>query len=359
MKKNFIKVLSLLLACLLLCSTFAGCTKNEAKDSDETRTIVDMLGNEVVIPAKVDKVMMHWASGVTLAMNLGATNKLTVIPTAFDDETFYWARSVCPELSNVARSTEAFQNPETALTYNPDVIIANDKSVADKFVPLGIPVVYVDIKNNESYKKALLIVGEVLGEEEYACAQKYNNYFDSNVQMVTDRLKDMPEEGRKNVYYLDSRFGDAYHTVGAGELQEDWITLGGGKLATAEHFQGKNLEIATEKFLDIDPEIIIVAHHKQGEVYDLLMNDIVLQDLSAIKNGKVYRNPYGIFSWGSEGSEAALQVVWIAKLLHPEKFEDVDIRTITKNFYKEFYGVDVSDETLDGILAGKLCPTSK
>ena len=177
--------------------------------------------------------------------------------------------------------------------------------------------------------------------------------------MVTDRLKDMPEEERKNVYYLDSRFGDAYHTVGAGELQEDWITLGGGKLATAEHFQGKNLEIAAEKFLDINPEIIIVAHHKQGEVYDLLMDDVLLQDLSAIKNGKVYRNPYGIFSWGSEGSEAALQVVWIAKLLHPEKFEDVDIRTITKNFYKEFYGVDVSDETLDGILAGKLCPTSK
>lgn len=40
------------------------------------------------------------------------------------------------------------------------------------------------------------------------------------------------------------------------------------------------------------------------------------------------------------------------KTLHPELFEDVDIVTETKKFYKEFLHYDLNDKEVDYILNG-------
>lgn len=359
MKKNFVKVLSLVLACLMLCSVFAGCTKNEETGSDEKRTVVDMTGNTIEIPNKVDRVFVDWASGLTLVMTLGATEKLIAAPEAFDTDTFAWARIICPAIESVEKNQAVFTNVEVALNYEPDVVITNTIDNIETYEKLGLPAVYVNFDNNETFKESMTIVGTVLGEAELATAEKYNKYFDDTVAMVTERLENLPDSEIPSVYYLDSRFGDAYHTVGKGEIQEEWISYAGAKLATADDLEGRNLEIAAEKFLEIDPDIIMIGAQNQADVYDLLLADEVLSGLSAISNNKVYRIPMGIFPWCRNGPEAAIQVVWAAKLLHPDRFADIDIAETARDFYKEFYGIDVSDETLDGILAGKLCPTGK
>ena len=355
MKRKMI-ALTLLLCMLIGC--LAGCG-TASENEGTTKTVVDMLGNSVEIPANPKKIMIHWASGVTLALTLGSADRLSVIPEAFDSETFNWVRVICPGVKDVKMDTKAFQSTETALTYGPEVIIANDKDILAQYQELGIPAVYVELTSYENYKKALLVLGEVLGRDEYKLAEEYGKYFDASVEMVTERLKDLPEEERPSVYYLDTRFGDAYHTVGTGELQEDWIRFAGGKLATEGHFTGRNIEITVEEFLSIDPDIIIVGGHMESEVYDLLMNDPLLKGLTAVQNAKVYRNPYGLYAWEREGSEAALQIPWAAKLLHPESFEDVDMMKMAGDFYQKFYGVELSDQELGAILDGKLSVDAK
>ena len=76
--------------------------------------------------------------------------------------------------------------------------------------------------------------------------------------------------------------------------------------------------------LDVDPDIVIIGAQNQADVYDQLMVDPVLAGMSAVKNGTVYRAPQGIFPWCRNGPEAAIQMVWAAKLLHPAEFADVD-----------------------------------
>lgn len=353
------KVFSLLVIIAIVLSCLSGCADATETENTETRSIVDMLGNTVEIPNEVNKVFMHWASGVTLVMTLQATEKLAVIPTAFDTETFAWARVLCPQLSKIEKNDDAFKNTEVALQYDPDLIIANDKEIVSKYTDLGIPVIYVELTDYESYKKALLIVGEALGEEEYKRAEKYNQYFDSNVSLVKERLSNNLEIQKPSVYYLDSRFGDAYHTVGKGELQGDWISFAAGCLATENYFEGRNIEITVEKFLEIDPDIILIGGHNQAVTLNLLMNDQRLSELKAIKNNNVYRIPYGIYAWCREGAEAALQVLWIAKLLHPECFEDTDVNEVAKKFYNDFYGVTLSDEQINAILKGQLTVNGK
>ena len=52
-------------------------------------------------------------------------------------------------------------------------------------------------------------------------------------------------------------------------------------------------------------------------------------------------------------------MIWAGILLHPAEFEEIDMKKVAKEFYKEFYGVDVTDEILDEIMAGKLSPSGE
>lgn len=359
MKNKIIRIISISLVLAIFCMNFVGCGNTEPNQENVTRTVVDMTGSTIQIPEKVDKVFVDWASGITLVMTLGATDKLVAAPEAFETDTFAWARIICPAIDSVEKNQDAFTNVEAVLNYEPDVVITNTIDNIDIYKKLGLTAIYVTFDDNESFKESMIIVGTVLGEDEQTVAKRYNEYFDNTVAMVKERLSNISDSEMPSVYYLDSRFGDAYHTVGTGEIQEEWITYAGAKLATADAFEGRNLEITAEKFLEINPDIIMIGAQNQADVYDLLLADEVLTGLSAITNDTVYRIPMGIFPWCRNGPEAAIQVVWAAKLLHPEQFADIDVADVAKEFYKEFYGTDVSNETLSDMMAGKLCPTGK
>ena len=79
---------------------------------------------------------------------------------------------------------------------------------------------------------------------------------------------------------------------------------------------------------------------------------------NAVKNKRVYVTPAGVFSWDRYGAEGALQILWVAKTLHPEIFKDIDIAAETKKFYKEFLHYELSDDEVNYILNG-LDPTGK
>jgi len=360
MKTLLKRSISFFLATLFVCLSLVGCSNSNNDTPDNTkRTVVDMTGKTIELPKQVSKVFCDWQSGTTLVMTLGATKKLVAVHSAFDSESFAWARSICPDINGVPRDDDPFTNIESILNYSPDLVITNLEENIEAYNNLGLTTIYVDYSDGESFKKSMMIVGAALGEAELEAATKYNDYFDGNLKMVEERLANVSSDNRPNVYYMDSRFGDAYHTVGRGEIQEDWIVAAGANLATAQDFEGRNLEINAEKLLTLDPDYILIGAQKQAEVYDLLLTDELLSGLTAIKDSKVCRIPQGIFPWCRTGPEAAIQVVWAAKLFYPELFEDVDIAEFAKEFYFTFYGNNVSDTTIQDIISGKLHPAGK
>lgn len=82
-----------------------------------------------------------------------------------------------------------------------------------------------------------------------------------------------------------------------------------------------------------------------------------LETIYILINGKVYRIPQGTFQWDHFGSESALQIVWMAKTLYPQKFTDMNLKQMTIDFYKKYLGYNLSSEYADAILAGKNSPT--
>ena len=71
--------------------------------------------------------------------------------------------------------------------------------------------------------------------------------------------------------------------------------------------------------------------------------------LTAVKNGEVYSNSLGMWSWYIPSSDAPLVLQWIAKLSYPDLFADVDMRALVQEYYHNFYNYDLNEAEIDFI----------
>ena len=74
------------------------------------------------------------------------------------------------------------------------------------------------------------------------------------------------------------------------------------------------------------------------------------QQIKAVREGRVFVNPSGAYLWDRHSAEAALQVLWVAKLLHPAQFADLDVNQETKRFYARFFHHVLTDSELSSIM---------
>jgi iron complex transport system substrate-binding protein len=245
-------------------------------------------------------------------------------------------------------------NVEGVLNLSPDLVLTDRVSRSEIYESAGIPVLVINLDNYENFQKSMLIIGEALGETEFAKAKSYNAYCNSNINFVSDRLKDLEESDKQSVYYMYNGFEEApWATVGKGEIQEAWIKISGGIFAT-EDLEGRVEDgINPEYLLTLNPDIIILGHTGQADMYDELTKSATFSLLSAVKNDSIVRNPFGILAWCRTSPEYALQIVWAAKTLHQTLFADINMHEMTKSFYLQFYGIEMSDENITKILQGK------
>ena len=71
--------------------------------------------------------------------------------------------------------------------------------------------------------------------------------------------------------------------------------------------------------------------------------------MKAVKDGRVYVNPDGVMYW-DYSSEGVLLMMFIAKTLHPDIFEDLDLVKEVKEFYSRFYGYELTDDQANRLL---------
>ncbi|NLN88020.1 MAG: ABC transporter substrate-binding protein [Syntrophomonadaceae bacterium] len=360
------RMLVALMTLVMMMTVAAGCG-NSTADKDKTtpppqqRSVVDMTGVEVKLPAEVNTVANCWPSSNQIMITLGATDKQPAYFSILKTQSFSWMQLVNPAITEKpAFGAGSAVTAEELLTLKPDLVITANANDAEAFRNAGLTTLCMMFNNYKGLKESVLKTGEALGGDATTRAQAYVGYLDGNIKMVQDRLADVPNESRPTVYYLDGQSGKTpYSTGGSGTMQEEWITMGGGQLATAELFQGMTKEITPEELIKLDPDYIVVGGLNQATAHKALMADTNLANLKAIKDGHVYRIPQGTFQWDRFGSESALQVVWMAKTLYPDKFADVDLKKMTVDFYKDYLDYDLSSEYADAILAGKNSPTGE
>ena len=205
-------------------------------------------------------------------------------------------------------------------------------------------------QNFDGLRQTVQLTADVHGGDAPARAKQYLAYLDKNIATVDGRLKGLAQADRPSVLHIAGPT-DLLTVDGRKSMIDQWINLAGG--TNALDVDGNLAKVTMETIVGSDPDYIIIGSTSSEEALALLRNDPAYSQLRAVKDGKVYGNPRGTFPWDRYSAEEALQVLWVAQLLHPDKLKGVDMVEETRGFYKKFLDYDLSAAQAKLILAGK------
>ena len=320
-------------------------------NGDGTKVIKDVDGQEVTVPVTPERVANLWHANNQVIITLGGAPKLSA--TTHYVTTIPWFRQVYPDITKVPAPIAANNdlNMEALLATKPDVVLVSSEKQAEAVRQAGLTAVRVGFSNMNGLMQTVNLTAEVLGTQgAYERAQKYNAYMQKNLKLIEERLKDLPDSERPKVMHIGS--GTKVQNVsGSGIVIDEWIKIAGGQNVAAD-LKGMK-DVSMEQITSYAPEVIIIGGDASAKGVQTIQSDAAWKDVPAVKNGKIIRNPYGTFNWDRYSTEAALQVLWAAKTLHPQKFADIDMVKETQEFYSTFFGYSLSADDAQRILAGE------
>ena len=133
-----------------------------------------------------------------------------------------------------------------------------------------------------------------------------------------------------------------------------WITdkVGGQNIV----LEGASAETSTptmEEVLKYNPQIIFLNNWDDCTPEDVYENKIDGQDWSnvdAVINHRVYKIPLSLYRWTPPNTvEKPLFYLYMASMIQPDIFSEVDMRQQEKDFIQKFFDVTLTDEQLDNI----------
>ena len=66
--------------------------------------------------------------------------------------------------------------------------------------------------------------------------------------------------------------------------------------------------------------------------------------------GRVYNTTLGMWNWFTPNPDAPLVLAWLACNTYPDAFADYPLGDTIKEYYKTWYGYDVTDDELEEML---------
>ncbi|WP_037372730.1 ABC transporter substrate-binding protein [Anaerovorax odorimutans] len=365
--KNLLIILIFSLACLSL----TGCNNENKSKNDNSvsvnkqyREITDMAGRKVTIPVNADKIYSTGQPGAIMLYTTAPDKLLGWCLELTDAEAEYIEPKYIglPVLGLMQGSNDSASREEI-IKRNPDVIFTVttvDKTTikqADELQELlGIPVVMGDIKL-ENLPNCYELTGKLTGEINRA--KTLSDYCTKTITEAKKIKEKIPQNQRKKIYYAQGSNG--LQTAAKGSAHMEVIELVGGEsvIDTKETLYGK-VSVNMEQVLTSDPEVIIVSYSMghtdmQGEEIFQMMSkgQEAWQNVRAVKNKDIYVTPCLPYNWLDipPSANRIIGIPWLGNLLYSDYYE-LDIEKTTREFYKLFYRVDLTEKQLSELLSG-------
>lgn len=347
MYKGFFKTL-----CIVL---LGGSALSSSSNVQAQRSVQYYQDQSITVPDSPERVATSWnAQNAILAM-LGAGDK--IVSTTDLVKTIPFFTEIVPAIKMASISSKGNNdtlNIETLIISQPQIFFATGKLSDAQMTTLenaGISVALLKSGSMDALLERTLITGEILGSSSHQLAKDYLAYFQRNTALVKSVISEISIKEPIKVYHA---FGSPLRTSGAPSLNHDWITLAGG-VNIAEHWfdnvPSRAGEVSLEQVIHANPDVIVTMYARDTEI---IKNSPEWQSITAVREGRVYTNPKGLFWWCRETTEEALQFLWLATILYPEQTQHIDIIKETKQFYQTFFNISLSDQQLEYILTPPL-----
>ncbi|EHQ89698.1 ABC transporter substrate-binding protein [Desulfosporosinus youngiae] len=354
--KSTKKILALVLLTFFVLASLAGCGQqapNGTNPPEKTavtqteRTVVDMAGRSVKIPAEIKSIATFGSIGVLNAFveTLGEGSKIVNEGTASFTKSERWNKYqylFAPQLKNapVLQDANGEIVMEKVLQMKPDLCLVMTKEMAEQLAAQGQNVIYLSWAKQEDVKACITLLGEVLNKQDVA--KDYLAYFDKIVAKAQDLTKNLKEADKKKVVYGNPITYSQPHIIA-----EWWIKTAGGISVTDNGRTTETLTYTLEDLLKWSPDVMLLS--------DVALKKDVLADkryadISAVKNGQIYTVPGVSHIWGNRTTEQPLTILWTMNKLYPNIMTTEELGKEISYFYSHFFKYNLSDEQIKEII---------
>ena len=379
--KSMKKIMCMLLAGMMLISV-AGCGGNEEAAAQEepvtaetteevveekksgTHVITDHLGIEVEVPYEVNRIavgnILPLPSVLTVFFD-SAEKIVGMSPNSMSAAENGLLGELYPEVLNAetAYMNGTDINLEELMKLEPDVVFysASQPDQGEQLRNAGFAAVAISVNKweynaIETLNHWIILLSEIFPDNDKTeIVAKYSKEY---YELVQERVAGIPEEERERVFFLFKYTDTNMQTSGSKFFGQFWADAIGAINVAEEIEMDNQVDANMEQVYAWNPSTIFITNFTAAQPEDLYTNAIGNYDWSAIdavQNEKVYKMPLGMYRSYTPGADTPVTLLWFAKTTYPELFEDIDIIQETKDYYKEVFGLELTDDQAASIFA--------
>ncbi len=314
------------------------------------RTVADSAGNEVTIYKPLERVVVLNKAAVEVMRSLDAEDLIAAVDQNVAGESVFFPEFAgIPNVGSLSSpDTEAVleQRPDAVIHYATVMVSGADQLQADlESVDPSIAMIRLDLSKPESYVQEVEALGLLLEREEEA--GEYLDFYNASTVGISETVEGLDEDEKPRVYL--EIWGD-YKTASSSTASHQKLAMAGGR-NIFENLSTTYPVVDPESVIVEDPDIIIklcgagdvqIGGYGDDDLSEMeaLRDEIVTRpgwgEISAVKEGKVYVISNDVLS----GAKHFIGVAYLAKVLHPKLFEDLDPVAEHQEYLTRFQGLD-------------------
>ena len=340
--------------------------ETEAEATEETKTgthvIVDHLGIEVEVPYEVNRIavgnILPLPSVLTVFFD-SAEKIVGMSPNSMSAAENGLLGELYPDIlkaeTGYMNGTDI--NLEELMKLEPDIVLysASQPEQGEQLRNAGFAAVALSVNKweynaIETLNQWIGLLSEIFPDNDKT--EVVAKHSDEIYNMVQERVADLPEEERERVFFLFKYSDTDMETSGSKFFGQFWADAVGAVNVAEEITTDNQVAANMEQVYKWNPTIIFITNFTAAQPDDLYNNTIGNYDWSAVdavKNQKVYKMPLGMYRSYTPGADTPVTLLWFAKNTYPELFEDIDMIQETKSYYKEVFGVELTDDQASAI----------
>lgn len=353
--------------------TTPAATESQTEKAEEpkaaTHTVTDVLGREVEMKNDIERVVVTFNLEEFLAVTgEEGIDKLVGFSHSYwkgrREDAWKTYTEKYPQLLEVQDvGYNDGISVETILSLQPDLVVMSSavnhsfiEPQLDKFEEAGIPILFVNYhaQTLDMHRQSTEALGQAMNQEKRA--KEIADFYEKEMKLIEERIASLPADAERPTVYMEfSRGVNEYGNSWGKKMWGALIGTCGGTNIAYDLGEGNSVDVSPELVLAADPDLILFTASPQTDISDNVVlgygadkeaaeqallayeNRNGWSELSAVKNrrmGAVYHDlSRHIFDFA--GAQ------FLAKMIQPELFEDMDPGENLEEFFELYMPVEL------------------
>jgi len=327
-------------------------------DGSETKlTYVDMLGETETVNKPIKRLVNMGFNGVEMTRILGAEDILVAHgQDRTAHKTYFPKFAELPSVGNTAENADF----ELILSLEPDALQTNiesghtspggleQKQIFRQNLP-GVPIISLEMREPDTLVKGVRTYGYIIDRE--VEAEEFISWYSEYYDLFLSRTKDIPDDEKPTAIF---EYTPNYFYASGSRLGQV-IVLAGGK-NILDDIVGPD-HPSYRRTIEVDPEFIVLRNpmyifngvgswdsgydiddaSKMAAFREEAMSRPERANIDAVKNDNVYSLSFWVLSGAGNN---IIGTAYLAKLFHPDLFQDIDPQAIHQEYVDKFLRID-------------------